>query len=66
MYNKSGPCILVHYTYCVMSDGCLQEGILHESWDDRGNSVNGRIEPSLTEDAAERYEANGWQVLLDL
>ena len=51
MYSLSGLSS-VHYTYCIMSDGCLQEGIFRESWDDSGNSVNGRIELSLTEDAA--------------
>jgi transketolase len=46
-----------------MNDGCLQEGNSHESRNDNGFYVNGRTELSLTEDAAERYEANDWQVL---
>jgi len=61
-----------------MGDGCMQEGISHEScayaghlglgkliafWDDNGITIDGHTELSFTEDVCKRYEAYGWQVL---
>merc|ERR1740121_858284 len=78
VYNKEGLPLIDHYTYCIMGDGCLQEGISHESsayaghlglgkliafWDDNGITIDGHTELSFTEDVAKRYEAYGWQVL---
>jgi transketolase len=78
VYNKPGMPLIDHYTYCIMGDGCLQEGISHEScayaghlglgkliafWDDNGITIDGHTELSFTEDVCKRYEAYGWQVL---
>jgi len=78
VYNKPGLPLIDHYTYCIMGDGCLQEGISHEScayaghlglgkliafWDDNGITIDGHTELSFTEDVCKRYEAYGWQVL---
>merc|ERR1711933_81450 len=78
VYNKPGLPLVDHYTYCIMGDGCLQEGISHEScayaghlglgkliafWDDNGITIDGHTELSFTEDVCKRYEAYGWQVL---
>jgi len=78
VYNKAGLPLVDHYTYCIMGDGCLQEGISHEScayaghlglgkliafWDDNGITIDGHTELSFTEDVVKRYEAYGWQVL---
>mmetsp|Transcript_65688 Transcript_65688/g.170610 ORF Transcript_65688/g.170610 Transcript_65688/m.170610 type:complete len:779 (+) Transcript_65688:100-2436(+) len=78
VYNKPGLPLIDHYTYCIMGDGCLQEGISHEScayaghlglgkliafWDDNGITIDGHTELSFTEDVGKRYEAYGWQVL---
>merc|ERR1712241_1135160 len=65
-------------TYCILGDGCMQEGISHEScayaghlglgkliafYDDNGITIDGHTELSFTEDVGKRYEAYGWQVL---
>merc|ERR1740121_432291 len=70
--------LIDHYTYCIMGDGCCQEGISHEScayaghlglgklivfYDDNGITIDGHTELSFTEDVGKRYEAYGWQVL---
>jgi len=78
VYNKPDLPIIDHYTYCIMGDGCMQEGISHEAsayaghlglgkliafWDDNGITIDGHTELSFTEDVGMRYEAYGWQVL---
>jgi len=79
VYNKPGMPLVDHYTYCIMGDGCMQEGISHEScayaghlglgkliafYDDNGITIDGHTELSFTEDVGKRYEAYGWQVLI--
>jgi len=78
VYNKPGLELIDHYTYCILGDGCMQEGISHEScayaghlglgkliafYDDNGITIDGHTELSFTEDVGKRYEAYGWQVL---
>jgi len=78
VYNKPGMALIDHYTYCIMGDGCMQEGISHEScsyaghlglgkliafYDDNNITIDGHTELSFTEDVGKRYEAYGWQVL---
>jgi len=78
VYNKPGLPLIDHYTYCILGDGCMQEGISHEScsyaghlglgkliafYDDNGITIDGHTELSFTEDVGKRYEAYGWQVL---
>eukprot|EP00971_Amphidinium_carterae_P066726 1321421-Amphidinium_carterae.1 len=31
VYNKKDLPLIDHYTYCILGDGCMQEGISHES-----------------------------------
>merc|ERR1719293_267380 len=78
VYNKPGMPLIDHYTYCIMGDGCMQEGISHEScayaghlglgklivfYDDNGITIDGHTELSFTENVRKRYEAYNWQVL---
>lgn len=78
VYNKPGMQLIDHYTYCIMGDGCMQEGVSHEVcslaghlglgklitfWDDNGITIDGRTTLSFTEDVGKRFEAYGWQVL---
>jgi len=78
VYNKPGLPLVDHYTYCILGDGCMQEGISHEScayaghlglgkliafYDDNGITIDGHTELSFTEDVGLRYQAYGWQVL---
>ena len=77
-YNKPGHTVVDHYTYALVSDGDLMEGISHEAgslaghlklgkliylYDDNKISLDGPTSMAFTEDVAKRYEAYGWQVL---
>mmetsp|Transcript_48692 Transcript_48692/g.89814 ORF Transcript_48692/g.89814 Transcript_48692/m.89814 type:complete len:777 (-) Transcript_48692:118-2448(-) len=78
VYNKPDMPLIDHYTYCILGDGCMQEGISHEAcayaghlglgkliafYDDNGITIDGHTDLSFTEDVGKRYEAYGWQVL---
>jgi transketolase len=77
-YNKPGATVVDHYTYALVSDGDMMEGISHEAaslaghlklgkliylYDDNKISLDGPTSLSFTEDVGKRYEAYGWQVL---
>jgi len=77
-FNKPDHTIVDHHTYVFMGDGCMMEGISHEScalagtwklgkliafWDDNGISIDGHIEHWYTDDTAKRFEAYGWHVI---
>ncbi|WP_165856378.1 transketolase [Marinobacter sp. JSM 1782161] len=76
-FNRDGHRIVDHYTYCLVGDGCLMEGISHEVaslagtqglgklivfYDDNGISIDGEVEGWFTDDTAKRFEAYHWQV----
>lgn len=76
-FNKPGHDIVDHHTYVFMGDGCMMEGVSHEScalagtwglgnliafWDDNGISIDGHIEGWYTDDTAKRFESYGWHV----
>jgi transketolase len=78
VYNKPGLPLIDHYTYCILGDGCMQEGVSHEScsyaghlgfgklialYDDNGITIDGNTSLSFTEDVGKRFEGYGWQVL---
>jgi len=78
VYNRPGFEVVDHYTYALLGDGDLMEGISHEAaalaghlklgkliylWDDNLISLDGVTALSFTEDVAKRFEAYGWQVL---
>ncbi len=77
-FNKEGFPIVDHYTYVLMGDGCMQEGIQYESaslagtlklgkliaiYDDNDITIEGSTDKVFTEDVAKRHLAMGWQVL---
>ncbi|AZL86650.1 transketolase [Aliivibrio salmonicida] len=77
-FNKEGHDIVDHFTYAFMGDGCLMEGISHEScslagtlglgklvafWDDNGISIDGEVEGWFSDDTPKRFEAYGWHVI---
>lgn len=77
-FNTPEHSIVDHYTYAFMGDGCMMEGISHEScslagtlglgkliafWDDNGISIDGEVDGWFTDDTAKRFEAYGWQVI---
>ncbi len=66
-----------HYTYCIVGDGCLMEGISHEAiglagrhelshlivmWDDNGITIDGPVALSDRTDQKARFAASGWDV----
>ena len=76
-FNKPGHDIVNHHTYVFMGDGCLMEGVSHEScalagtwglgnliafWDDNNISIDGHIDGWYTDDTVKRFEAYGWHV----
>jgi transketolase len=76
-YNKPGQEIVNHFTYALVSDGDLMEGISSEAaslaghlklgkliylYDDNKISLDGPTSMAFTEDVAKRYEAYGWHV----
>ena len=75
LYNKPGHAIVDHYTYVLVSDGDLMEGIASEAaslaghlklgkmiylYDDNGISLDGPTSEAFTEDVTARFNAYGW------
>ena len=80
-FNRGTHHIVDHYTYVFLGDGCMMEGISHEScalagtwglgklvafWDDNGISIDGHVENWFTDDTPKRFEAYGWHVIRDV
>jgi transketolase len=76
-FNRPGHEIVSHYTYAIVSDGDLMEGVSHEAaslaghlglgkliylYDDNHISIEGNTDIAFTEDRASRFEAYGWHV----
>jgi transketolase len=74
-YNKPGHTLFDHYTYAIVSDGDLMEGVASEAaslaghlklgkliylYDDNDISLDGPTSLSFTEDVLKRFEAYGW------
>ena len=74
---RFGAELFDHHMFVIASDGDLEEGISHEAaslaghlglgrlvyvYDDNHISIDGPTELSLSDDAAERFEAYGWHV----
>lgn len=76
-FNRPGHDIVNHYTYVLVSDGDLEEGISSEAgsiaghqhlgklivlYDDNHITIEGSTELTFTEDRATRFAAFGWHV----
>lgn len=77
-YNTANHKIVNHYTYALVGEGCLEEGVSSEAssfaghnklgklivfYDENKISIDGSTDITFTEDIGKRYEAYGWQVL---
>src|SRR5215216_5163451 len=74
---RLGDDVIDHHTFCIASDGDMQEGITGEAaslaghlrlgrlivfYDDNHISIEGDTALSFSEDVGKRYEAYGWHV----
>ena len=77
-YNSPDFEIINHYTYAIVSDGDLQEGVASEAaslagtlklgkliylYDDNGIQIEGSTDIAFDEDVSRRFEAYGWHVV---
>ena len=77
-YNKPDFPVIDHYTYGIVSDGDLMEGVASEAaslagtlglgkliymYDDNKITIEGSTDVAFTEDVEARFKAYGWQVL---
>jgi transketolase len=76
-FNRPDHEIVNHYTYAIVSDGDLMEGVSHEAaslaghmelgkviflYDDNHISIEGSTDLAFTEDRLKRFEAYHWHV----
>ncbi|MGH9599191.1 MAG: transketolase, partial [Terracidiphilus sp.] len=77
IYNRPGFGVVDHYTYVLVGDGDMMEGMSHEAsslagtlglgklivfYDDNLISLDGPTDLSFTENVYKRYEAYNWHV----
>ncbi|KAI9319127.1 transketolase [Dichotomocladium elegans] len=77
-FNKPDYPLFDNYTYVILGDGCLQEGVQAEAcslaghlqlgkliafYDDNHITIDGDTQISFTEDVVKRFEGYGWHIL---
>ena len=77
-YNTDNYSIVDHYTYTLLGDGCMMEGVVAEAaslaghlglgkliaiYDDNEISIEGSTDITFTESVADRFEAYNWHVI---
>ena len=75
--TRFGAEVVDHFTYCIVGDGCLMEGIGQEAvtlaghlglgrlivlFDNNGISIDGPTSLATSEDHKKRFQAAGWHV----
>lgn len=78
-FNRPDYNLIDHYTYAIVGDGCLMEGIAYEAasfagtqqlgklivlYDSNKITIEGSTDLAFTEDVHKRFEAMGWDVLV--
>ncbi|MCK2000413.1 transketolase [[Brevibacterium] frigoritolerans] len=78
-YNRENYEIIDHYTYTLVGDGCLQEGISYEAmsmaghmklnklvvlYDSNDITLDGNLDLTFSEDVKARVTSMGWNYLL--
>jgi transketolase len=78
MNARFGDDLVSHYTYTVVGDGCLMEGISHEAislaghlglnrlivlFDDNRVSIDGPTDLAVSDDQLARFKASGWHAV---
>ncbi|MGZ4736255.1 MAG: transketolase [Acidimicrobiia bacterium] len=76
--ERFGPTVTDHHVFAIMGDGCLEEGVSHEScslagylglgrliaiYDDNHITIDGPTELALTDDPVLRFRGYGWHVV---
>ena len=76
--SKYGSDVCNHYTYVIMGDGCLMEGISEEAiaiaghlklnkliafWDNNNITIDGKVSIASSTNQIARFKANGWNVI---
>ena len=77
-YNREGHTIVDHYSFAIISDGDVMEGVAYEAsslaghlglgkliclYDANDVTLDGPADMAFSEDVCARYQACGWQVL---
>ncbi len=80
-FNRDELAIVDHFTYVVLGDGCMMEGVSHEAcslagtlglgklialYDDNGISIDGPVRGWFSDDTPARFQAYGWHVVRDV
>lgn len=79
LYNKDELKLVDHYTYALVGDGCLMEGISNEAsslagtlkldklivlYDSNKISIEGSTDLAFSENVCDRYKALGWDTFV--
>lgn len=78
VYNRPGFPIVDNYTFTLMGDGCMMEGVASEAaslaghlklsklialYDSNRITIEGSTDVAFTENVAARFQSYGWQVI---
>ena len=78
IFNRTDFNVIDHYTYAIVTDGDLMEGVASEAaslaghlilgkliylYDDNRISIDGSTDITFSEDRATRFESYGWQII---
>ncbi|MBM4353485.1 MAG: transketolase [Deltaproteobacteria bacterium] len=78
LFNRTGYPVVDHYTYSILGDGCVMEGVTFEAaalaghlrlgkliclYDSNDVTLDGPAALALSENVGARFDAAGWQVL---